>query len=64
MFLHLGEKKIALVFCGVGTSWKGMCNSLMKIDVFRTAIKEVDRYLHKGSTGRYQTHLENQVILP
>jgi hypothetical protein len=36
----------------------------MKFDVFMAAIKEVDRYLNKESTGRYQTNLENQVILP
>ncbi|XP_053399168.1 phenolphthiocerol/phthiocerol polyketide synthase subunit C-like [Mercenaria mercenaria] len=39
------SKKIVFVFCGVGTSWKGMCNSLMKLKPFQTTICKIDEIL-------------------
>ena len=39
------HKKV-FVYCGVGTTWTGMCRELMKeSDVFRSTIEKIDRYL-------------------
>ena len=40
------DTNIVFVYCGVGTSWTGMCSTLMKTDNhFRVAVEKVDRYL-------------------
>ena len=37
---------LVFVYCGVGTTWTGMCSQLIKIDEgFRAGILEVDKYL-------------------
>ncbi|XP_060603894.1 phthioceranic/hydroxyphthioceranic acid synthase-like [Ruditapes philippinarum] len=57
-FLSVGEniypplesKQVVFVFCGVGTSWTGMCSSLMKLKVFKEAVLCIDKHLkaHSG----------------
>ena len=41
----IDSKKVVFVFCGVGTVWKGMCSSLMKIKVFKEAVLDIDKHL-------------------
>ena len=37
---------LVFVYCGVGTTWQGMCSTLMKCDqTFRTSIENIDKYL-------------------
>lgn len=37
------KPKIVFVYCGVGTTWKGMCKELIKQDeIFKNTIKEID----------------------
>ena len=40
------RRRIVFVFCGVGTTWTGMCKELMNTEpVFRRAIKRIDKHL-------------------
>ena len=37
---------IVFVYCGVGTTWQGMCSQLIAVDeAFRKGVQEVDKYL-------------------
>lgn len=40
------KRRIIFVFCGVGTTWQGMCREMMKKDaMFRQSIHAIDQYL-------------------
>ncbi|XP_045181498.2 phenolphthiocerol/phthiocerol polyketide synthase subunit C-like [Mercenaria mercenaria] len=39
------KNKIVFVFCGVGTTWRGMCKSLLDIEIFHNTIREIDGHL-------------------
>ena len=45
--VHSSQLRFAYVFCGVGTTWKGMCIELLKVPVFRSRIMTVDKELQK-----------------
>lgn len=45
---HIASKrgnKLVFVFCGVGTTWKGMCKEMMNNTFFRDKINEIDNCL-------------------
>ncbi|XP_061180173.1 uncharacterized protein LOC133188686 [Saccostrea echinata] len=55
---HFQPQKITFVFCGVGTTWKGMCAEIMMINpVFRKQVIEIDMYLKKlnANISMYET---------
>ena len=40
------KTRLIFVFCGVGTTWNGMCSEMMKTQpVFRSKVEEIDNYL-------------------
>lgn len=39
------ENQVVFVFCGVGTTWTGMAQSLLKHKTFEKQIQTIDRYL-------------------
>lgn len=41
----LQNNNLVFVYCGVGTTWKGMCREMMQISVFRDKIREIDKHL-------------------
>ena len=41
------KKNVVFVFCGVGTTWPGMCKEFMSNDIFRRKIEEIDRHLQQ-----------------
>ncbi|XP_062585458.1 putative inactive phenolphthiocerol synthesis polyketide synthase type I Pks15 [Saccostrea cucullata] len=56
---------IVFVFCGVGTTWTGMCSEIMaKSPVFRKCVIEIDTYLEKlnANMSMYKTILNRNEI--
>ena len=41
------HKRIVFVYCGVGTTWTGMCTEMLKIEPFRLAVEKVSNELMK-----------------
>ena len=40
------KSQVIFVYCGVGTTWPGMCHELMQFsDIFKRAIQRIDNYL-------------------
>ena len=45
------SRRLVFVYCGVGTTWKGMCNELMRTEpVFKGSIEEIDKHLQNFTT--------------
>lgn len=41
---HTGKTNTIFVYCGVGTTWTGMCRAMMTIEAFKNAVCDVDKY--------------------
>lgn len=55
------KPKIVFVYCGVGTTWKGMCKELIKQDeIFKNTIKEIDDHLSTFRDLSLQAIFENE----
>ena len=39
------KNNLIFLYCGVGTTWTGMCREMMEVDVFKEKVQEIDRYL-------------------
>ena len=44
---HKKQTKLVFVYCGVGTTWKGMCTELLKIKPFRATVENISNMLMK-----------------
>lgn len=55
------KPRVVFVFCGMGTSWPGMCLSLSRdLPVFREKLEEIDRLLSSHVTWSLLNRLEDQ----
>lgn len=43
-FEYSNKRNIVFVYCGVGTTWTGMCKAMMVIETFKNAVCDIDKY--------------------